>query len=385
MAALVGVGCLWILYTSIVFLSLTPPDTTVHISTAKVKIEDRDKFVKLTGSVTAFSSVSIKARLDSQITKINVNDGDFVKEGDLLFELDDRLIKAQISQAEANLSRDKSEVERSERQFKRDSELVKRGNASKERFDKSKQANQAAVAAVAYSEATLKTLKTQLAYTQIHAPISGRLGFINTSKGNTVKAYDSTNLVSINRVDPIYVRINIPQQHFGDVTEAMKRDDLKVIATGKKGEILGSGKVSYKENKLDEQTRTLAVDAEFQNPDEKLWPNMFVNVDIVPGHYKDAKTIPLVAVRKSEKGDYVFVIREGKAKRLPIQTIDIQEDIAIVEGNLLADECVAINNFMNLSDDSTVTMSNEHSDIPPQEKGSSPEASKPSPSKDGLV
>jgi membrane fusion protein, multidrug efflux system len=332
----------------------------VKVSVIPVVREDVPFNVDLVGTIQPYMSVAVKSRLDSQVIKVNFKDGDDVTIDQVLFELDDRVIKAQLEQLRANLKRDEAELSRAKRQLERDEKLKDKGVSSLEKYDTTRSAFQAAEAGVLATKAQIQNLEIQLDYARVKAPIAGRAGTIQITQGNTVKANDTTPLVIINQVKPIKAYIPFPQRYYNPLRRSLEnKEAVKVIAKDTDGQILGEGTLDYKENTLDEATRTLAVRAVFLNEAEKLWPGMFVDVEVTLSYDKNALVVPLTAVQLAQQGNYIYKVINGKAKRLNVKILRETKEKAIVEGDLLPGEKVIVDGHLRLKDGMPVEIVSE--------------------------
>lgn len=334
-------------------------DLPVKVTVSKAELKDMPITIALVGSVVPYESVAIKSRIDSQIIKVNFKDGDSVEEGAVLFELDSRAIRAQLEQQKSNLSRDEAELSRAKRQLERDEKLKTSGFSSIEKYDNSKNAVDAASASVLSTKAQVQNLETQLDYSTIRAPISGRVGTISLTLGNTVKANDTQALVTINKIKPIKVQIPVPQRYVSQLQQALAKGDVKVIAKDTSEQILGEGLITSKENALDETTRNLSFRATFVNDHEKLWPGMFVNVQIILSIESQALVVPNEAIQPGQKQSYLYKIVGDKAKKIPITLKNTEGEFTIIDGEVKPQEQVVIDGHLRLKDGSTVDITTE--------------------------
>ncbi len=339
----------------------------VNVSVAPVATEDLPNIVSLVGTVYAFETVAIKSRIDSQVTKVHFMDGDTVTEGAVLFELDDSILKAQLNQNEANLKRDEAQLENARTQNERYKKLAAKGFASNEKMQEAEAAYKTQIAAVNATKASIDSIKAQLDFTNITAPITGRAGTINVTRGNNVKANDTMPLVTINRVKPIRVQFAIPQRYYDALREAQK-SNVEVTAQRSDGQDIAIGKLEYIDNAIDSTTGSFNARAVFENEDEKLWPGMFVNVSITLNIDNDAVVIPQVAVQNGQEGSFVFVIDEAakKAIKRPIEILRTQDNKAVIKSGVILGEKVAVDGLLKLSDGAAVNVSD--SSAPKEEK-----------------
>jgi len=327
------------------------------VKTASVKRQDMMEHLNLIGSVTASESVAIKSRLDSQIGDVFIKDGAAVKKGDRLFQLDDRDLKAQLQESEANLQSNQAEIIRSERKYNRDTELAKRGVAAKEQLDQSTQSYQAALAALSATQAKIVQLKTQINYADIRSPIDGIAGTISITVGNLVKANDTPSLVVINKVDPIYVDIALPQRYFSLLQSNFK--NISVDIRNSEGKSLKIGSLAAIQNTIDVDTRTLTLRAKLDNADHKLWPGMFVDVLLGIRKLDKALVVPLKAIMVTQQGSQVYQVVKDKVVLKPVTINFSTQTEAVVEADLEANDQVIVEGGFNAKAGATVTIAKD--------------------------
>lgn len=344
-----------------------PPPVSIRIAPAVQQPVPIN--VEAVGNVVTYQTVAVRARLDSQVKNVLFHDGDFVKEGDLLFELDDVTLKAQAAQLAANIARDKATLENARHQFERAQALAEKGFATKATLDDTRAAQAVAQAQVGASTAALDNVKAQLQYTRITAPISGRTGTINVTLGNTVKANDATPLVTINQISPIRVQAALPQDLFDEVREAMNKGKVPVRAFKQNitnEAALAEGTLEYIDNEVNQSTGTFITRAIFENPDEKLWPGMYVTLTMTLGQDSNALTVPEVAIQHGQTGDFVFVIAGGKAAKRDVKVARLQNSLAVIGSGVTAGEQVAVDGLLGLKDGVSVTVTADAPAAAPQ-------------------
>jgi RND family efflux transporter MFP subunit len=329
-----------------------PAGGPVLVKVASVEHKDVPFDINAVGTMVAYQTVGVRARLDSQIDKVQFHGGDEVKEGDLLFQLDDRALKAQIAQAQANVARDKAQEENLRIQYDRVASLNKKGFDTESNVDQAKAAWEAQTATAAASDAALQNLQVQLQYTQIRAPISGRTGTVTVTAGNTVKANDTNPIVTINQIRPIWAQVSLPQGQLGSLRDAMAKGDVVAVAKHEGGKP-ENGKLDYLDNTVDETTGTIAARVLFDNADEALWPGMFGDVTLTLGVEKQAVVVPEVAIQHGPDGDFVFAIKDGKAIKTLVKVERMAQGSAIIKSGIDGGE-VAVDGMMKLNDGSPV-------------------------------
>jgi len=299
-----------------------PPARPVPVVVADAVARPMPLQLTTIGRVQTVASVAVRSRIDGVITGVSVADGQEVKAGDVLFTLDDRALKAALHQAQAALARDKAQLDNAKRDVERLTPLTQRDFVSRQQFDQARTAAAALEATVQADQAAVEAAQVQLSYTVIRAPIAGRLGTINFKVGNSIKANDTTPLVTLNQIRPIYVSFSLPQANFASVQAAMAKHPLAVEA-----EVPGDaaaplkGDLAYIENTIDATTNTLSLKASFANAENRLWPGQFVNIRLLVGHDAGALTVPTAAVQHGPSGQFVYVVK-------PDQTV-VKQDVAL--------------------------------------------------------
>lgn len=314
------------------------------------------------GTVLPFQTVAVKSRLDSVISEVKFKDGNTVKAGDILFQLDDRALKTQYDEAKANLTKDQVQLTNLRQKLERNKTLAKDNLAiSRETLDDSRAAVDAQTALVQADKAQLDNLDVQLSYTQIKAPIDGRTGTINITAGNTVKSNDTVALVTINQIHPILIQVSLPQQYFDVVRQSMAAGGVTANAKRDKSEKIAVGKLTYIDNTVDAASGTFVARAAFDNEDETLWPGMLANLSLDVGATDGVLTIPDNAVQDSPNGKFVYVVKDSVAKKTPVDIDRIQDGKAIIRNGLNKGDQVAIDGIMSLKDNAKVKIADNNS------------------------
>ena len=328
----------------------------VLVSLAPVERRDMPRVIRAVGTVKPYQTVAINSRIESQIVAVKFHDGDEVDKGQLLFQLDDRAIKAQLDQAQAALERDQAQLDNLQQQYRRNQTMIKQEAVSEQTLQDSKFAVASQKAVVAADQAALENLRTQLAYTRITAPISGRTGTINVTVGNNVKAND-TALVTINQVRPVYVQAALPQQDFDPLRQAMSAGPVAVTVSRASSPEKAQGTLAYIDNGIDQSTGTFVTRSVFANDDEHLWPGMLVSARIRLGIDKQVLVVPEQSVQTSYEGEFVFVVTgstEKKAHKRPIQLLRTQAGLALIKTGLKPGDVVVTDGMMSLTDGAPV-------------------------------
>lgn len=283
--------------------------------------------IRAIGNVEPIDSVSIRSRVDGQIVGVHVRDGQDVRKGELLFELDPRFLSAQLRQLEATLAKNQALLANASSTEKRYSELMGQGFISQEAYTQARSNRDAAQATVEADRAAVESARIQLSYTKIYSPISGRTGRVMLPAGNTVQANDTV-LVVINQLAPIYVGFAVPERHLTDIRRYLAGAKLEVRASPQEArDVVAVGRMAFIDNAVDPQTGTIKLRASFTNENHQLWPGQFVSVTLTLDRQNGALVVPPEAVQNGPRGQYVFVV-------MPDQTAEVRPvKIDRTEGN----------------------------------------------------
>ncbi len=347
------------------------PAGAVPVVVTSVEPKAMPIVIEAVGTVQSISSVQLKSRLDSQIMKVNVEEGALVKEGDLLFELDARTQKAQLSQIEAQIRKDQAQLEQAKRDTTRAGDLLTKGAGTVVARDTNFTTQKAAEAQLEADEAMRQNVLAQITYSEIRAPVSGRIGSIPYKAGTTLRIGDNTVtavLATINQVDPIFVSFAMPQVYLPDLRAAMAKGEVKVNAVidEKRKQ---SGAMAFIENTVDPNTGTVTGKAKIANANEGLWPGQFVKAEIILGIEPNALAVPAAAVQLGPQGAYVFVIKDGNiAEVRPVVVARTQNSESVIASGLKAGEQVVVDGQLRLVNGATVAVR------PPQGEAPAPAA-----------
>jgi len=334
--------------------------------------------VRAIGNVEAYTTISVKAQIGGELTRVHFHEGDSVKKGDLLFQIDPRPYEEAIRQAEANLAKDAALLNQAEanrahdaaqekyvrEQAGRYAKLFEHGVLSRDQADQVRsdadaraeavRADQAAIesarAAANADKAALDTLKLQLSYCSIRSPIDGKTGNLAIKQGNIVKAND-VDLVTINQVQPIYVTFSVPEDRLPEIKQHMAKGKLAVLANRPRDNTtLGQGAITFIDNAIDATTGTIKLKGTFPNENENLWPGQFVSVVLRLATKPDASVVPSQVVQTGQTGNYVFVVKPDETVEMRTVTkgTKIGSEIEI-ENGLQPGETVVSNGQLRLA------------------------------------
>lgn len=322
----------------------------VAVTVARVVQQSVPVRIQAVGSAEAYATVAIKARVDGQIVDVRFREGQEVRAGSVLFNLDPRPFEAALQQAEANHQRDLAQLAQAKRQEDRYLELLQKNFVSKEAYAQYKTAAETAQAAVFASKAALENARLQLEYATIRAPIDGYTGRIQIQKGNLVKANDATALVVLNQVHPINVSFAVPEQILPSVRKQMAGGSLQVEATPPDAAKPAVGKLVFVDNAVDTTTGTIKLKAVFENREDALWPGQFVTVWLKLLEDKNALTVPSRAVQTGPNGQYVFVVKSDMSVEVRPVTVQRSEgDLAVIATGLAKGEQVVTQGQLRLT------------------------------------
>ncbi len=334
------------------------PGGAVPVVVTQVSEKSLPVVIEAVGTVQAIASIQIKARLDSQIMKVNVEEGALVKEGDLLFELDSRMLRAQLAQVEAQIRKVQSQVAQAKRDLQRSEDLLARNAGTVVTRDTAATAVKTVEAQLEADEAAKASIETQLSFTEIRAPVSGRIGSISSKVGTVVRVGDNSAtsaLATINQVDPIFVSFAVPQVYLPDLRAAMARGEVQVNAfvDDRRKQ---SGSMAFIENSVDANTGTVTGKARIANANEGLWPGQFVRAEIILGVETDAIAVPSAVVQLGPQGPFVFVIDDGVAELRPVEVRRTQGGETVIGKGLKSGESVVVDGQLRLVNGAAVSV-----------------------------
>ena len=287
-----------------------------------------------TGAVEPIQTVAVQPQVSGPILRIAFREGQDVKKGQVLFQLDPRPFQAALKQAEGLLARDLATATNSEEQAKRYSTLAEKEYVTAEQNDAARSDAAAATATVAASQAAVDQARLNLQYATIRAPISGRTGSLRVREGNLVRSTDTSPLVTINQIQPILVRFGVPAGNLGSI-QRYRGNRIPVLASPTGGGSESEGTLAFVDNAVDTTTGTILLKGSFPNSDGALWPGEFVNVRLRLYVDQNALVVPSSAVISGQQGSFVFVVQsDSSAATRKVKVERTAGDISIVSGEV---------------------------------------------------
>jgi membrane fusion protein, multidrug efflux system len=313
-------------------------------------------YVRGLGTVQAFNTVRVSTRVDGQITKVFFTEGQEVKAGDPLFEIDPRPFRAALDQAEAAKERDVAQLKGAQLDLERYGKLVPSGWQSRQSYEDQQATVGQLQGAIKADQAQIDTAKLNLEYATVVSPLDGRTGARLVDIGNFVQASQGTALVMITQIKPIFVNFTVPQDILDRVRQAQNSQPLKVFAyTNNDKTKLAAGTLSLINNQVDASTGMVVVKATFDNADERLWPGELVSARVIMATQDNVITVPMDAVLEGSDGDYVYVIKpDNTVEHRDVVVALSEEGLAVIERGLAPGESVVTEGQGRLSNEAKI-------------------------------
>jgi multidrug efflux system membrane fusion protein len=367
------------------------PDATVPVLAATPKIQDVPVYLDGVGSVKALNNVTVRAQVDGKLIKVNFKEGQDVKAGDVLGEIDPVLYKALYDQSVAKKAQDEAQLANMRLDLIRYQQLAASNAGSKQQADTQRAVVAQQEALVNADQAAIDNAQATLGYTKIIAPLSGRAGLRQVDQGNIIHASDTTGLVIITQLQPIAVLFSLPQQQIVRANAAVAKGTLAVDVFGNDGvSVVDTGVLTGIDNQVDITTGTVKIKAEFPNGTFQLWPGQFVNVRLKVETLSKAMVVPTSAVQRGPAGTFSYVIGEDDiVKAVPVTVTQQTETDAVIAKGLSSTDRVVTTGFANLSDGAKVTVGKEDqtptADLAPRKRGGKRGEGKDAQGKDSQV
>ncbi len=301
-------------------------------------------YVRGIGRAEPFNQVQLKSRVDGQIDKVLFTEGDEVKAGQVLVEIDPRPYQAAVAQAEGQLARDQAQLVAAKADLERSTALVEKGFTSHQSFDQQSSLVGQVTAAIRTDQAGLDNARLNLGFASIRAPIAGRIGKRLVDAGNVIHQADNTVLAEIVQIHPIAVTFTVPQDSLPQIQARQKAGPLSVeVLSADDVQALGTGELTLIGNNIDPMTGTIALKAVVENQADTLWPGQFVTARIITSMRNNAVAVPLSAVEPGPDGKFVYVVGEdSKLVARPVKLGQPVRDLAVIETGLAVGDRVVL-------------------------------------------
>src|SRR5436853_8867 len=356
------------------------PDLPVPVLAATPRIQDVPVYLDAVGAVRALNTVTVRSQVDGKLISVNFTEGQDVRKGDVLGEIDPVIYKAQYDQAVAKKAQDEAQLANQRLDLARYQQLSASNAGSKQQDDTQRAVVAQQEALVNADQAVIDNAQAMLGYTKIIAPLSGRAGLRQVDQGNIIHASDITGLVIITQLQPIAVQFSLPQQQIVRVNDAAGKGALSVDVFGNDGvTVIDTGTLRGIDNQVDPTTGTLKLKAEFPNASFQLWPGQFVNVRLKVETLPKAIVVPTSAVQRGPAGTFSYVIGDDDTVTAkPITVIQQNETDAVIGSGLSASDRVVTTGFANLADGAKVIVGKDDqtpsADLAPRKRRSSRDA-----------
>src|SRR5215813_9553891 len=302
------------------------PPRAVSVAVAPVQKQDVPIYLSGLGTVTAFNTANIKSRVDGQIMKVNVREGQDVHQGELLIEIDSRPFEVQVEQLQAQLFRDQAQLRDAKLNLDRYTALIPSGSIAQQQVDTQKALVDQLDGTVRNDQAQIDAAKLNIVYCHITAPFNGRVGLRQVDPGNIVHASDTNSMLILTQLKPIAVIFTLPEDVLPRVAKQMSKGTLEVDAFSRDDQTkLATGKLLTIDNQIDPTTGTAKLKAVFDNRDNRLWPNQFVNADLLVETRKNSTVVPTAAIQHGPQGTFVYAVNPDKTAEMRPVTVAFSE------------------------------------------------------------
>jgi len=328
----------------------------VPVVAGRVAQKDVPIYLDGLGTVQAFNAVTVRVRVDGELKKVAFTEGQDVRAGDLLAQIDPDPFHAQLAQAEAKKAEDEAQLANAKLDLKRLAQQLADKIIAQQVFDTQATLVSQLTAAVKADEAAIRLARIQLGYTTITSPIDGRTGVRLVDQGNIVRASEANGLVVVTQLKPISVVFTLPEQTLPSIQKEHAAGEIRVLAVDRDNRtILSTGKLAVIDNQIDQNTGTIRLKATFPNDDLRLWPGQFVNARLLLTTHKGGLVVPASVVQRGPEGPYAFVIKDDHTVAVQqVRVVQIENGEALIEEGLRVGQTVVVDGQYRLQPGSKV-------------------------------
>ncbi|HEX5508987.1 MAG TPA: efflux RND transporter periplasmic adaptor subunit [Pseudolabrys sp.] len=360
---IVGAAFLWLPKEPLFAKRANPPSTTrqaIPVTAGTAESQDVPIYTEGLGTVQAFNLVTVKTRVDGQITQVFFREGQEVKKGDRLFQIDPRSYENALQQAEATKEKDEAQLQSAKLDLERFAQLLPQGFQTRQSYDQQKATVGQLQATLKADEAQIATARLNLDYSTIRSPIDGRTGQRAVDIGNFVQTSQNVALVTITELKPIFVSFSVPAEKLDEIRKNQTQHPLQVVAYAMDDKTaLTGGELTLIDNQVDVTTGTVRLKARFANADERLWPGQFVNARLILSTQKNVVTVPAETVMQGPNGAYVYTLNKSNvAERKQVTVGTTEQGITVIDKGLSSGERVVVEGQYRLTNGSKVKTGN---------------------------
>lgn len=334
-------------------------DGPVPVLVAAATNADVPVYLDAVGTTRALNTVTVRPQVDGKLLSVAFKEGQDVKKGDILAQIDPTTFKAQLDQAVAKKAQDQALLTNAQNDLTRYEQLAATNAVNRQQLDTQKSLVAQLTAQVQSDQAAIESAQATLNYASVRAPIDGRTGLRQVDEGNIVHASDSTGIVTITQLKPISILFNLPQQYLSQVNNAFAKGPLAVDALRSDNDaVIDSGKLTVVDNQVDASTGTVKLKADFPNTNLQLWPGQFANIRLLIDTLKQVVVIPTGAVQRGPTGTFVYVVKDDNTASIrPIVVEKQDETQTVIKNGVTPPERVVTTGFARLTDGAKVSVS----------------------------
>jgi len=342
----------------------------VPVVTQTIQNADFPVYLNGLGTVQPYRTVTVRSQVDGQVIKVEFRQGQMVNEGDLLVQIDPRPFQAALGMAQAKKAQDEANLKNAQLDLERYSQLAKQDYASRQQLDTQQAKVDTLSAQIKGDQASIDNAQTQLSYTTIRSPLTGKVGFRLIDPGNIVHATDQTGIVTIVKLQPISVVFTAPEENVGQINKALAAGTVPVIALSSDStKTLAQGRLALVDNKVDQASGTIQMKATFENKDNALWPGLSVATRLLIDTQRNVLVISNDAIQHGPNGLYSFVVgKDNKVEKRDIEVGDEGTSQSVVRKGLASGDRVVTTGQYRLTEGALVTPRNANPSSSPDKE-----------------